>query len=97
MSVEVREYLRTSKDRVTGTIMGYMERQPYWQTMSREQQLALRQCVLDALNVYHERMLDLMKSDNATRNDEVIDMLRRLDSHMTQQQRRARNPNERVG
>lgn len=87
MSVEVKEYLRTSKDRVVGTIMGFLERQPLWGQIDRQQQLAVRQCVIDALNVYHERMLDLVKSDNAVRNDETIELLRRLDAYMSKGRR----------
>lgn len=89
MSMEAKEYLRASKDRAVGTIMGFLERQIF-DSLPRDKQLAVRQAVIDALNVYHERMLDLVKSDTGVRNDEVFDLMRKLNAHLDKQEQQRR-------
>lgn len=78
MSVQVKDFLRARKDRATGAIMGHLERQIF-PALTREQQQSVRQCVIDALNTYHDSVLDLVKADDSVRNERVLEILERLD------------------
>lgn len=82
MSVAVKDFLKARRDRALGSIMGYAEREIY-PKMSTAEKAAFRNLVLDSLNSYHDSVLDLVKSENGTvRNEELIQMLERLDSHL---------------
>lgn len=85
VSVPVKDFLKARRDRALGSILGYAERELYDQ-LSPEQQKQLRQVTLDALNSYHDSVLDLVKSENGTvRNEEVLSLLTRVDRHLTRQ------------
>lgn len=81
MSVPVRNFLKARRDRVVGSILGYCERNIFPQ-LSREEQLALRSCVLDSVDGYHDAVLDLVKSDDDLRNDKVVSLLEALNRRM---------------
>ena len=80
MSVPVREFLKNRRDRALGSVMGYLEREIYT-GLDDAQRTLLRRAVIDAINSYHDSVLDLLKAeDNSTvRNDEVLAMLVRID------------------
>lgn len=78
MSVQIREFLKNRRDRALGTILGNAERD-LWPRMSNSERESFRKVVMDAINSYHDSVLDLVKSEDATRNDEVIRMLERID------------------
>lgn len=80
MSVPVREFLRNRRDRALGSVMGYLEREIY-SGLDEAQRMTLRRNVIDAINSYHDSVLDLLKAeDNSNvRNDEVLAILTRID------------------
>jgi hypothetical protein len=83
MSVAVKDFLKARRDRALGSIMGFAEREIY-PKLSTQEKAAFRNLVLDSLNSYHDSVLDLVKSENGTvRNEELIQMLERLDQHLT--------------
>jgi hypothetical protein len=45
--------------------------------------------VLDAMNGYHDSVLDLVKAEDGIRNDAVIDLLERIDQKVTTHRPRA--------
>jgi hypothetical protein len=49
--------------------------------MSQLEQNKVRQVVLDAINGYHDSVLDLMKAEdgNSVRNEQVVELLQRLE------------------
>lgn len=78
MGVPVRDFLKARRDRALGTILGYAE-QNIWAKLEAADRTQLRTVVIDALNSYHDSVLDLVKSeDSGNRNDEVIALLERL-------------------
>lgn len=80
MSVPIRDFLKARRDRALGSIMGYIERE-HFPKLTAQERMAVRNVVLDALNSYHDSVLDLMKADSgAIRNDELVAMLARLES-----------------
>lgn len=78
MGVPVRDFLKARRDRALGSILGYAERE-VWERLSPQERAAFRNVVIDALNGYHDSVLDLVKSEDGVRNDAVIQMLERID------------------
>lgn len=81
MSVPVRDFLKRRRDRVVGSILGYAEREVF-KDLSVEQREGLRQAVLEAVNGYHDSVLDLVKAEDSTRNDRVVELLEDLHSKL---------------
>lgn len=86
MGVPVRDFLKRRRDRAVGSILGFAEREIF-ESLSTQQRERLRQTVLDALNGYHDSVLDLVKAEDGVRNDVVIEILERVDRNLTQMQR----------
>lgn len=80
MGMEVRKFLKARRDRALGTILGTLETDLRGK-VSREEWEDIRATVLDAVNGYHDSVLDLMKSEDGTavRNEEVVSLLERVD------------------
>ena len=78
--MSVRDFLRARRDRALGSILGYIEREIF-PSLDQPARTALRKVVLDALNGYHDSVLDLVKSEDesAVRNEEVIMALDRFE------------------
>lgn len=83
MSVPVRDFLKRRRDRAVGSILGHAEREIF-QNLSEEQRKAFRGVVLDALNGYHDSVLDLVKAEDGVRNDYVVEVLERLAGEVKQ-------------
>ena len=78
MGVPVKDFLKRRRDRAVGSILGYSEREIF-DSLTDEQRIGLRKVVLDALNGYHDSVLDLVKAEDGVRNDRVIELLERID------------------
>jgi hypothetical protein len=74
VSLDVRNFLRHRRDRAVGTILGYAEAE-LRSKLTKSQWEAFRRVVLDATNSYHDTVLDLVKAEDATRNDYIIQLL----------------------
>lgn len=90
MSVPVRDYLKNRRDRAVGSILGWTEREVF-PSLTREQSQAFRRIVIDAVNSYHDSVLDLVKAEDGVRNDAVIEALTRLETRLTAQRRLTNN------
>ena len=82
----VRNFLKNRRDRALGTILGHAEREIFGQ-LSESQCKAFRSVVLDAMNGYHDSVLDLVKAEDGARNDVVVEMLERLEQRLVAQSR----------
>lgn len=82
VSLDVRNFLRARRDRAVGSILGYAESEVKTK-LTQAQWDALRRVVLDAMNSYHDTVLDLVKSEDVPRNDHIITLLERVDRHLT--------------
>ena len=82
VSVPIKDYLKARRDRALGSILGHAERE-FYPLLSSQQQQQMRQTTIDALNSYHDSVLDLVKSESGTlRNEEVLSLLSRVDQHL---------------
>jgi hypothetical protein len=85
MSVPVRDFLKKRRDRALGAILGNAERAAWFAKLTDGEREAHRRAVLDALNSYHDSVLDLVKAEDTSvvRNEEVIALLERIDRNVT--------------
>jgi hypothetical protein len=80
MSVPIRDFLKARRDRAVGSVMGYAEREIF-HSLVPGQQVNFRRVIIEAINGYHDSVLDLMKAEDSTtvRNEEVLTTLDRLE------------------
>lgn len=88
VSLDVRKFLRHRRDRAVGSILGYAEIEIKPKLTSAQWE-SLRRVVLDATNSYHDTVLDLVKSDDVTRNDHLVALLERVEHGLSRQARAA--------
>lgn len=82
MAVQERDFLKARRDRALGTILGYSERE-LRSRMSEDEWQSFRGLVIEALNGYHDSVLDLVKSDSGeVRNEEILALLEGIDRHV---------------
>lgn len=84
MGMDARRYLKARRDRAIGAVLGGLESDLQGK-VTRSEWEGIRALVLDAVNGYHDSVLDLMKSedDTSTRNAAVIDTLVRIERLLT--------------
>jgi hypothetical protein len=83
VSIEAKNFLKARRDRALGSVLGYAEREIF-PSLTPEARRDFRSVVIDSLNSYHDSVLDLVKADNGSvRNERVIELLERLDAHLT--------------
>lgn len=79
--MEARTFLTAKRKRLLGGVLGYCERAPWWPRLRRDEQEALRQKILDEINVYHDNVLDVVRAldgEQITVNARVFEMLDRI-------------------
>lgn len=82
MTVNERDFLKARRDRALGTILGYAEREVY-ASLTPGAQRAFRGLVMEAINGYHDAVLDLVKSDSGdVRNEEILALLDDINRHI---------------
>ena len=77
MGVPVMDYLARRRNRCVGSVLGYAEREIF-PKIDKTTEQAFRQLVRDAVGSYHDSIVDLVKTDDGTRNEEVIRLLEQL-------------------
>lgn len=83
MSVPIRRFLEARRGRALGAILGYAEDAPWNKELTEEEWQGLRGAVINALNGYHESVLDLLKSETGVvRNELGVEVLERLDAFL---------------
>lgn len=75
-SVSVIGYLKTRRDRALGSILGYAERRVY-PKLTADERAEFRAKVIEALQNYHDAVLDLHKGDDGSelRNERILELL----------------------
>lgn len=90
MGVPVRDFLKKRRDRAVGSILGWAEREVF-SSLTDLQRKALREKVLDAMNAYHDAVLDLVSvEDGVVRNDRLVEVLEAVDERLRAEARSAR-------
>lgn len=80
MGVPVRDFLVNRRNRALGSILGHAEREIFPKLKSPGLEEAFRTLVRDAINSYHDSVLDLVKAEDGVRNDLVIQKLEALET-----------------
>jgi hypothetical protein len=81
------KYLKNRRDRLVGALLGQVE--PVVAHRITDQEWAgLRAKIIDAVNSYHDSVLDLVKvDDGVVHNDALIDVLERVEASLKQARR----------
>lgn len=83
MSVPIRRFLEARRGRALGAILGYAEDASWNKELTEEEWQGLRSAVINALNGYHESVLDLLKAETGVvRNELGVEVLERLDAFL---------------
>src|SRR5690349_16622866 len=92
MSVPIKQYLMNRRSRMVGSLMGYLETNIF-PRLDKGEQDELRRVVRDAVNSYHDSVLDLVKADEGVlRNEDVISLLERLAASVAPRRRQTGGP-----
>lgn len=87
MSVQVRSFLNARRNRAVGTIMGALDGR-----LRAEHRDEVRRAVQEAVNSYHDCVLDLLRSEqDVIRNDEVVALLERVEAQLSTARRPGSN------
>ena len=78
MGVPIKDFLVNRRNRALGSILGHAERETF-PKLDDELAEKFRTLVRDAVNSYHDSVLDLMKAEDSARNDVVIEKLEQLE------------------
>ena len=76
----LRKLLTSQRRRLVATVLGFAEREIY-PDLTDEQQQAFRQKVLEAVQAYHDLMIDILgaaENDQQLINVEAIELLREI-------------------
>ena len=88
MGVPIQDFLANRRNRALGSILGNAERS-FFKKLTEQEQEAFRTVVRDAIQSYHDSVLDLVKAeDGVMRNEEVLAVLERLESSIQQSRKR---------
>lgn len=73
------------RKRCLASILGAAESSPWWGRLSREEQLAHRQRVIDSLGVFYDLCRDVIKvsDEEGLRNDHVVEMIEQIHRNST--------------
>jgi hypothetical protein len=80
VSAVVVRVVTEQRKRCLASILGAAESGPWWGRLSREEQLAYRQKVIDALGVFYDLVRDIVKvtDEDGLRNDHVVELIERI-------------------
>ena len=73
------------RKRCLASILGAAEASAWWGRLSKDEQLAYRQRVIDALGVFYDLCRDVIKvsDDDGVRNEHAVDLIERIHTQVT--------------
>lgn len=85
MSGAVTRVVTEQRKRCLATILGAAETSPWWGRLSKDEQVAYRSRVIEALNVFYDLVRDVIKvtDEDVVRNEHVVDLIERIHSQVT--------------
>lgn len=85
MSAAVMRVVTEQRKRCLASILGAAETSPWWTKLSRDEQLAYRQRVIDALGVFYDLCRDVIKvsDEDSVRNEHVVELIERIHTQVT--------------
>lgn len=85
MSSAVIRVVTEQRKRCLASILGAAETSPWWGRLTKEEQMAHRQKVIDALGIFYDLVRDVVKvtDDEGLRNDHVVELIERIHLQVT--------------
>ena len=87
----LRGFLVERRKRMVGGIMHFAESSPWWDRLSRDEQRAYRDKVLESTGAYHDAVLDCLKAalgDGIIVNEEAIRLIQNVHDRVARMDRR---------
>lgn len=80
VSSAVIRVVTEQRKRCLASILGAAESSPWWSRLTRDEQMAYRQKVIDALGIFYDLVRDVVKvtDDEGLRNDHVVELIERI-------------------
>lgn len=77
VSAAVMRVVTEQRKRCLASILGAAEVSPWWGKLTKDEQVAYRQRVIDALGVFYDLCRDVIKvtDEDAMRNDHAVDLI----------------------
>lgn len=85
MSAAVTRVVTEQRKRCLASILGSAENSPWWNRLTRDEQIAYRQRVIDALGVFYDLVRDVIKvtdDPDTLRNERAVDLLERIHTQL---------------
>ena len=84
MSAVVIRVVTEQRKRALASILGAAETSPWWSRLTREEQVAYRQRVIDALGVFYDLCRDIIKvsDEDGLRNDHAVELIEQIHSSL---------------
>ncbi len=85
MSAAVMRVVTEQRKRCLASILGAAETTPWWGRLTRDEQLAYRQRVIDALGVFYDLCRDVIKvtDDDTLRNEHAVELIEQIHGQVT--------------
>lgn len=85
MSGAVTRVVTEQRKRCLATILGAAETSPWWGRLSKDEQVAYRSRVIEALNVFYDLCRDVIKvtDEDVVRNEHVVDLIERIHNQVS--------------
>ncbi len=81
MSAAVLKVVTEQRKRCLASILGAAETSPWWNRLTRDEQMAYRQRVIDSLGIFYDLVRDVIKvtdDNDALFNDHVVELIERI-------------------
>ncbi len=86
MGAAVIRVVTEQRKRCLASILGAAETSPWWGRLTREEQIAFRQKVIDSLGVFYDLCRDVIRvseDEDGPRNELVVAMLQRIHTEVS--------------
>lgn len=82
MSAVVQKVVSEQRKRCLASILGAAEASPWWGRLSKDEQVAFRQRVIDSLGIFYDLCRDVIKvaDEDGLRNDHAVHLIESIHS-----------------
>lgn len=86
MSDMMMRLVSEQRKRCLGAVLGSAESSPWWKRLTREEQIAYRQRVIDSVGTFYDFVRDVVKvgDDDMLRNEHALELLERIHTQVSE-------------
>ena len=85
MSSAVLRVVTEQRRRCLASILGSAESSAWWGRLTKDEQMAYRQRVIDSLGIFYDLVRDVIKvtDEDVVRNEHAVDLIERIHAQVT--------------